>query len=250
MLELGFVGFMLVVGVGMVALVLWLNRKREQRLRAWAAAVGWRYVGADHALTRRWRSQPFGTGHSRRAHEVVVGQFRGRPAMSFAYTYRTGSGKSESSYTFHVIAVALPAYLSHLELQPEGLAAKLAKTFGTQDIQFESDDFNRAWLVQASNPKFAHDVLHPRTMERLLRPDARGFSFRIEGTDLLLWSSGTQRLDLIAPRLEVASAVIDAIPRFVWQDHGYDPERTTPRPGSSGGPSPAGRRGGPPPPPP
>ena len=131
--------------------------------------------------------------------------------------------------SFHVVAVPLPAYLPTLELTAEGVGAKLAKAFGGQDIEFESEDFNRAWRVEAGDAKFAHDVVHPRLMERLLRADARGVSLRVEGTDLLSWSSGSQQLDAIAGRLQVMCALVDAIPRFVWQDHGYDP-------GPAGGP--------------
>jgi hypothetical protein len=202
---------------------LWLNHKRVRALQHWAASVGWRYVGSDPTLVNRWRGQPFNSGHSRRVSELVVGQFQGRPAASLCYRYKTGSGKNESTYTFHVISVALPTFLPNLELTPEGLGSRLAKTFGGQDIQFESADFNRAWRIQAPNPKFAHDVLHPRAMERLLRADARGISIRIEGTDLLAWSSGLPRTAAIAARVQLLCALIELVPRYVWLDHGYDP---------------------------
>ena len=207
----------------MIVAALYLQHQRVKALQAWAARTGWTYVGSDPSLTRRWTGQPFGTGHARHASELVTGPFAGHRAMSFSYRYKTGSGKSESTHVFHVVAVALPTFLPTVELTPEGFGASLAKAFGGQDIQFESADFNQAWRVQARDGKFAHDVVHPRTMERLLRADARGMSFRIEGTDILSWSSGAQRLDAIAGRLQALCAVIDAVPRYVWQDHGHDP---------------------------
>lgn len=206
--------------------VLWYQRHRLDALRRWAASVGWTYVGTDRSLITRWQGQPFRTGHSKRVSELVTGRFQGRPAMSFAYRYTTGGGKSQSTTQFHVIALSLPAYLPILELTPDGLGAKLAKTFGGQDLQFESEAFNSAWRVEAYDPKFAHDVLHPRLMERLLRPDATGLSLRIEGTDLLCWTLGPHRLDAVAGRLGVMCAIADAVPRFVWLDHGYDPAST------------------------
>lgn len=202
---------------------IWFQAQRAKRLRAWAASAGWTYVGADPSLVARWRGEPFGRGHSQRATEVMTGRFQGRPALSFAYSYTTGSGKDRHTYTFHVVAVALPAYLPTLELTPDGLGAKLAKTFGGQDIQFESEDFNRAWRIEARDLKFAHDVVHPRLMERLLRPDARGTSLRIEGSDAVSWTQGSTRTETLAARLSVLCALVDAVPRFVWLDHGHDP---------------------------
>ena len=204
--------------------VLLYQRHRVKAVRAWAAGTGWTYVGTDRSMVGRWSGRPFGLGHSKRVSELVVGLFQGRSAASFSYQYTTGSGKSQSTSTYHVLALALPAYLPTLELTPDGLGAKLAKTFGGQDIVFESEAFNRAWRVKAGDQKFAHDVVHPRLMERLLWGDAAGMSVRIEGTDVICWSAGGQRLAAIGPRLQVMCAIVNAVPRFVWLDHGYDPD--------------------------
>lgn len=227
---------------GFIVLALYLQHQRVKAIQGWAARTGWTYVGTDPSLVGRWRGQPFNAGHSRRVSELVVGPFAGRSAMSFAYRYRTGSGKNSSTHTFHVVAVPLPAYLPTLELTAEGVGAKLAKAFGGQDIEFESEDFNRAWRVEARDAKFAHDVVHPRLMERLLRADARGLSLRIEGTDLLSWSAGGQQLDAIAGRLQVMCTLVDAIPPFVWQDHGFDPGPASGGPRLGRGPGPGDMR--------
>ena len=64
-------------------------------------------------------------------------------------------------------------------------------------------------------------------MERLLRADARSVSFRIEGDTLLVWDAGRSDLDRIGPYGFMMAAVVESIPRFVWQDHGYDPPITS-----------------------
>ena len=207
----------------LLGLVLWGKRQRVKRIEQWALATGWTHVGSDSSLVARWQGQPFRIGRSKRTFEVLRGSFRGRPAQSFAYRYTTGSGKEQSTVTFHVVSMALPAYLPTLELTPDGLGARLAKAFGGQDLRFESEAFNAAWRAEAPMTKFAYDVVHPRLMERLLQGEARGMSLRIEGTDILCWSNGTPDLDAIAGRLQVLAAVVDAVPRFVWLEHGYDP---------------------------
>ena len=207
-----------VLGIG-----FWHQHHRSKLARQWATSIGWTYVGSDPSLAMRWDGTPFDVGRSRRTREVVRGAFQGRAAVSFAYTYTTGSGKSQSTTTWHVLAIDLPAYLPTLELTPDGLGAKLAKGFGGQDLQLESEHFNQAWRVEAPMPRFAHDVLSPRLMERLLAPDATGLSIRVEGTSILCWTLGSPRYEDVARRLQVMGAIADAIPRFVWLDHGYDP---------------------------
>ncbi len=213
---------------------IWFQLRRSKRIKAWAAASGWTYVGRDHSLVDRWQGEPFGKGDSRATSDVLVGRWAGRPAVSFTYSFRTGTDDHETTSTYHVIALPLPAYLPTLELTPEGFGTRLASMLGRQDIQFESEEFNRAWRVESPDPKFAHDVVHPRLMERLMRADARGVCLRISGTDVLTWTEGDTDLERIAGRLGLMTAVIDSVPRYVWQDHGYDPGPPPVRPGLDG----------------
>jgi hypothetical protein len=228
------VALVVLLMIALAGVGLWLQYRRTQVVQAWARSIGWTYVGTDPTVPSRWRTRPFGIGDSRRATELMTGIYQGRPATAFRYSYTTGSGKNKTTFMFHVAVVPLPAYLPNFELTPEGVGARLARAFGGEDIQFESEDFNRAWRVRAGVARFAHDVLHPRTMERLLRDDARGLSLSIEGTDLLCWTTGVPRWEALAGRLTVMHALIDAIPRYVWLDHGYDPEN--PGAGRAGSP--------------
>ena len=230
------VGVLVLAGVGLV-----LAYRRKQAVQAFARSIGWTYVGTDPALPNRWRSRPFGVGDSRRVGELMTGMHNGRRATAFRYSYSTGSGKNRSTAVFQVAVVALPAYLPNLELTPEGIGARLARAFGGEDIQFESEDFNRAWRVRAGVVKFAHDVIHPRMMQRLLQDDARRLNLSIEGTDLLCWTTGSPRWEALAGRLRVMHALIDAVPRYVWLDHGYDPEASPGTPTGLSGP-PGGTR--------
>lgn len=215
-------GLVLVVGLFIVG--LWVQKKRHERFRAWALRIGWTYAESEHGLAGISSGQPFGVGGSRKATEVLRGRFESYPAVSFTYSWTTGSGKNKSTHHAHVVALALPTYLPTVEVTPEGLGARLAKLVGVQDIQFESDDFNRAYRVAAPDERTGHAIVHPRLMERLLRTDALGTAWRIDGTWILSWDSGETNLDRLAPRLGVLAAVVRSIPRHVWLDHGYDPQ--------------------------
>ncbi|MCB2174516.1 MAG: hypothetical protein KQH57_01780 [Actinomycetales bacterium] len=214
---------MAVLVIGSLVFGWWYAQAREKALKAWAATIGWTYYGTDPSLVHRWQRPPFGVGSSRRVSELVAGTFGQFQAMSFAYRYTTGSGKNRTTHHYWVCAMTMPTWLPGLQLTPQGLGARLAMAFGGQDLEFESEDFNRAWRVEARDAKFAHDVLHPRMLERLVRADATGLQLRIEGADVLCWSQGLPDHDRLASRLGVMRALIAGIPRYVWLDHGYDP---------------------------
>jgi hypothetical protein len=221
-----------VIGLVVVAVVLgfYAQKKRQEALARWAASVGWVYVGRDDSLVHLSERAPFGTGHGRRTGEVMRGSFGGVEAMSFAYTWQTGSGDDEDTHTVHVVALALPAYLPIVEVQPEDLTTRVARAFGGQDLEFESDDFNRAFRVQAGDRRTAYAILHPRLMERLLQTDARGLSWRTDGTWIVSWSPGATDVAVVASRLALLQAIVASVPRHVWQDHGYDPLPPPPAP--------------------
>ncbi len=215
------IGVVLVLLVGAVG--FWVQRKRRERLVEWARVNGWTYVSSDPSLVDLSTRYPFGQGRSRRTSEVLRGRFQGGEALSFVYSWKTGSGKSETTHTVHVAALALPAYLPIVEVTPEGIFDRVVTAMGMQDLRFESEAFNRAFRVQAHDERTAYAVIHPRLMERLLQPDARGEAWRTDGVWILSWRNGATDLDSLGTRFALLSAIVASVPRHVWQDHGYDP---------------------------
>ena len=219
-LPLPFILFFVAVAVVAVLRVR-SNRRRTEAVRAWATARGWSLFEADPDLARRWGGSPFGTGGSRRATEILSGPLGGRQVLSFRYSYTTSNGKSTTRHEHHVVAVFLPMLLPTLDVTPEGFGAKIVKAFGGQDIQFESEQFNSRWRVASPDPRFAHDVIHPRVMERLLQPDVSGMTIRFVGDAVLTWTTGVPRVETIDWRAWMLSQMIDSIPDYVWQDRQY-----------------------------
>lgn len=214
-----------VLGVLGAAAGWWWQRHRRERLVTWAQAAGWSYTAHDPGLglATLQAGRPFGQGDARTVSEVLTGSYDGRAAVSFTYGWSTGSGSERREHRRHVVGVALPAYLPVLEVTAQGVGARVATAFGARDLDVESAEFNAAYRVDAPDARTGHAILHPRLIERLLRPDARGIDWRIEGTWLLSWAPGTTDTARIAPRLGVLSAVVRGVPRHVWLDHGYDP---------------------------
>ena len=222
----GFV--LLVVAVVAVAVVVaWLGRRAEAKRRAALAAFavnnGWRFVDADDSYCTRWHGPPFDAGDHRRARNVLAGTHRGRPMVAFDYSYQTHSTDSQghrhtTTHSYTVCTLGLPAPVPGLSVTPESLLTRVGEAFGFSDIQLESEDFNRRFRVRAPDPKFAYDVLSPRTMQLLLsRPAER---WRIEGDTILCWDTGRAEPVAVLDRLSLLSAVVEGIPDYVWRDRG------------------------------
>lgn len=226
------IGPFLIVGIFalfvLVAALAWkAEMRRRAELTAFARSKGWLYTPKDVlGLANRWRVHPFGRGRGRRVSNLIRGAEGGRDFVSFDYQFtetdRDSDGKSSNrTYRFHVTAINLPCYFPSLEVGPENFLTRIGKALGGNDIDLESENFNRRFRVRCPDVKFAHDVLHPRTMEFLL--GTRPMAMRIEGGDLLCWDDGRMKPTDVLRHLYVTNGVVSAIPSFVWKDHGYDP---------------------------
>jgi hypothetical protein len=216
-----------VVVVGTVAVLAYVaDSKRRERLFAAATARGWTYAPEMRELVDRWTGTPFGRGDSRRARDVLSGVWQGREFVAFTYSFETSSGsgtdRSTTTHRYGVAVLSLPAFLPTLEVCPESFVHRALDAVGiSDDLEMESEDFNRAFRVSSRDPKFASDVLSARVMERLLAGPRT--PWRIEGTTVLSWDDGALEIADVEARLPQLAAVIEAVPTFVWKDHGYDP---------------------------
>jgi hypothetical protein len=195
------------------------NQKRKDLLAQWAFTNGWSIAPRDDSWCDRWPGTPFGVGTEHQATSVISGSWQGSAFVCFDYRYVTGSGKSREVHRYWVSAFALPGYLPGLEVTPENALTRLGDAVGIgTDIDLESEDFNRAFRVRAHDPKFASDVLTPRTMEMLLsRPR---FNWRICGAEILCWEQGRQTPKEVTAAVSTVREVVKGIPAFVWHDNG------------------------------
>jgi hypothetical protein len=212
-----FVAF-LVFAVVVVVLSYLAAKKRREAMQAFATARGWRYEQEQPELVDRFSGAPFGMGFGRQAYNVLYGSHDGRDLVSFDYTYKTqtsnGKTTSTTTHTFSVLALRMGVAMPSLSIDPENFLDRFVGRITGQDIDLESEDFNRAFTVTCPDRKFASDVLHPQMMEYLLQhPD---LGWRFDGDSMLVIASGQRTLDQIDATIEVMDAITDRIPEFVW----------------------------------
>lgn len=182
-------GIGILIGIAVVALVVvfiflgWqAAKKRREALAALAAELGWQF---DPSHDRRHDDEYghfeiFRRGHSRSAFNTLWGPFeidgRSYPARmgDFLYKITSSNGKTTTTHTyrFSYLILHLPfTGVPDLLIRREGVFDKLASIVGFDDIDFESAEFSRRFLVKSPDKRFAYDVIDPRMMEFLLASD-------------------------------------------------------------------------------
>jgi hypothetical protein len=211
--------------LGVVGLFAWWGwtqaKKRRELFQQVALSRGWTWTAQDDRWVERFPGTPFGEGDDRTAANVMTGEFRGRPMVAFDYSYETHSTDSEghrttTTHRYAICSLGLPAALPSFELVPEGLLGRFGTLLGMQDIELESEDFNRRFRVRCDEAKLAYELLPTRTMEALLARPA--LHVRLCGADAVCWESGSHSPSELLARLDTLSTLLDGVPAYVWSD--------------------------------
>ncbi|WP_430868142.1 hypothetical protein [Demequina aurantiaca] len=215
-----------VVAAGVFGAAVWIfeavhAHRHRSEYAEFALLHGWDFAPRTTEYNSRFASAPFAVGGDRQQLDVLRGKLNGLECATFTHVYETGGDEpaDKRKHPFQVTLVELPVNLPRLELIPESLAQRVAKTVGAMDIDFESEAFNRRWRVRAADRKYAHDVLDPRMLERLIQPDAEGAMIRIEGGAVMTWQSGRVGVEGLATRLGVLTAIARRIPDHVLREY-------------------------------
>ena len=195
--------------------------RHRRDLRTFAASTGAVYEDETYRYSGRFSRYPFGVGKALKQRDVLTGHLNEVPWATFTHHFSVGNDllMELSDEAFQVTLVELPVALPRVEFVPENLATRLAGHLGRTDVDVESIEFNRTWRVITEDPRYAHALLTPRMVARLLEADADEVVVRIEGSALLTWQAGRADAATIARRIALLTAVARRIPRYVVQDY-------------------------------
>ncbi|MFY9915266.1 MAG: DUF3137 domain-containing protein [Nocardioidaceae bacterium] len=201
-----------------LAVRAWRARKR---VVAYVASQGWTYRDRDRALAKRWTGPPFDSGSNRRAESVIQGRYDGWSFVAFVHRYDSGSGQDETTWRTPVVALLTETSLPDLLVVREGGFGRALGKLRNDDIQLESEEFNRAFTVRCDDRRFASAVLNPRVMEQLLAYPRDSWALR--NGDLLNLDTWSGEPADITRHLDQLLVVLRGVPAFVWHDHGGEP---------------------------
>ncbi len=204
-------------------------KKRREELAALAARLGLRFdPHKDRSHDDRYANfEIFRRGHSRAAFNTMIGSFEmaGAPHSlvmgDFVYkvTRNTGKSSSTTTYRFSYLILHLPyARVPDLLIRSEHFFDKLGGMLGFDDIDFESAEFSRKFMVKSADKRFAYDVITPAMMEFLLA--RRGAPAIDIERGMLCLADGRRRWspDQFTSMLSFAASFMELWPEHVIRD--------------------------------
>jgi len=196
--------------------------KRREALRRAASASGLTYhLGRNYAIPDTYRFlNPLGQGRNRYAFNVLEGVCEGCPVQAFDFHYETESTDSRGRRTTHhhyssFFLLEQEKFFPELRIYPEGLLSRLGQMLGFDDIDFESVEFSRAFVVRSRDRKFAYDVCHTRMMEYLL--EHRDLSLEIEGRCVAMSFDRRLKPEEIPGRLNQLIEIRRLFPEYLYR---------------------------------
>jgi len=218
-----FVFIVLIVVIGVVGYAVSqrdLERHRAE-MAAWAAAHGLHYLAESDQLAQMFSGEPFTGGSGGHAIDILSGPTPGgHQFWSYIYQYTVSNGKTSQTVKSWVVLVQMHRILPWLNVTFDSFGAKLAQVFGDEDIEVESDDFNKTYCVHSGSPQFAFAVLNPPVIDWLLGPGQAIVPFRFVGQDMIWWCDGDPVYQRLGWQVRAMEALIEHIPSFVWDDYG------------------------------
>jgi hypothetical protein len=171
------VGLIFALFIVLVILLFYFNalatRKKREAFLALSVKLGLRYDIKDPFDTVDLPFALFQKGDSREVENVLSGEAAGMHVRLFDYQYTETSTDaqghmSSSTYPFSCAIAEIDADCPHLVVEQESLLSRFSHHLGFHDIELESEEFNKRYLVASDDKKFAYAMLDARMMAWLI----------------------------------------------------------------------------------
>lgn len=189
----------------------------------WATERAWHHQASAPEVSDVWEASPFGRSEVRGFRSAIFGSLHGRRLGAGVYVSEVIPGMEASLKNISVAYARIEKRLPCVDIAPRTVADGIDVALGGPDIRVESADFNARWRVAAKHGAYAHAIVHPRLMERLLADDAIGRRIRVEGETVVVWQPGLAGTGDLERRLRLASDVAELVPAHVLAKYGDAP---------------------------
>jgi hypothetical protein len=177
----------------------------------------WQLIGRDDAVIAKYDLTTAGFGHT--TEKVIRGSNDGLPIEACIHRWKTQRTEtytdSEGRTQTRTVTENHSEILTAITMPFSFPLISVGGGWGGKEVWFESEEFNDRYTVRTDDPKFASDVIHPRTMEFLMAVQPPGF--RIEGS-VMRFSVDKHDTQLIGFCADFAHEFFGRVPSFVWKN--------------------------------
>jgi hypothetical protein len=218
----GVFGLFVVLAFGLVIVfAVFSYRGRQKRVEAFetmAVQLGLTYTADDPYGMLDWPFALFERGDGRGIDNMLSGTWQGLEIRVFDYWFYQQStdskgGTTRTYYRFDCAVASVEAACSPVTIEHENLFTRIADHLAMHDIEFESEEFNKAYNVKSHDPEFANALIDARMQEWLLAHGG-GFGFEVAGDRILVACRQVEPAALVQV-LGTAKGFHDAVPSVV-----------------------------------
>jgi hypothetical protein len=160
-------------------------------------------------------------GSERYSLNIVNGDFGGHPVTLFDYHWLSDetvwwwapSWRRHKYASFIVVDLSKP--FPELTLAREGFFSKVAQAVGFDDIDFESSDFSRRYLVRSKDKRFAYHFCNAKMIDYLL--DQPTIAIEVEGRALAVGFDFQYRVEEVEPHLSHLLQIRSLMPNYLFE---------------------------------
>ena len=161
------------------------ERRRVARFTEFAAKHGLEYSPEDRFGLVDQRFRIFRRAEEQRCANVLLGEWKGIRIRYADYEYWVRGRRAQTSYR-SILLFDLPVNAPQTAIRRENVLTRAADAAGVEDIDFESEEFNRTYRVSSEDPEFARALVDARMMAWLL-DEAKHSGFELLGSTVLVY---------------------------------------------------------------
>lgn len=159
-------------------------------------------------------------GSNRYAYNILSGAYRGQRIAAFDYHFETYSTDSKghrqtNHHHFSFFICALGKTFPELTIAKEGFISKLVQALGYDDIDFESHEFSKKYVVRSKDKKFAYDFCNARMMAYLLEHPE--LAIEVDGDALAIGFDTCLKVEFIEPYLNRLLEIRALMPAYLFE---------------------------------
>ncbi len=209
--------------IGAIVWGLYAGKQRRDAMTLLAEILGLRFAHErNYRLADRYSFlDKLRQGSNRYAYNILEGAFQGHDVAAFDYHYETYSTDSKGRrqthhHHFSFFILMLGNYFPELTIAKEGLFSKIAQAVGYDDIDFESHEFSKRFVVRSSDKKFAYDFCNAQMIDYLL--DHSDINIEVDQNSLALGFDRCLKVEEIEPHLNQLIAIRSLMPEYLFDE--------------------------------
>lgn len=209
--------------IGAIVWGLYAGKKRRDDMTLLAEELGlsFRHERNYNLADRYGFLDKLRQGSNQYAYNIISGTYRDHEIAAFDFHYETYSTDSDGKrktnhHHFSFFILTLPKYFQELTITKEGIFSKIAQAVGYDDIDFESHEFSRKFVVRSKDKKFAYDFCNARMIEYLLNHP--NINIELDQNQLAIGYDRCLKVEDIKSHLGRLIEIRNLMPEYVFED--------------------------------